>query len=337
MNEDSGVNEATLTLSVVVEWENAARQLEATALANVMNIAERILEGKNAFAGMPDLVMVSDPLVNSRAAFDQAVLQLRTKYGHQLRVITVDAPDGQYIDQKIAGIAATDSEVIVFLDSDCWYQPGWVESMIDPFYDPSVDFTFGRASMMSDDIWGQAAAIYWFYPISQELSGPATAVVFNSLAIKRTAYCRHPFPSQPGDRVAMSVWTFGLRTGALNGRGTLATAHHPPAVGTRSVIRSAVAHGYVDDSRYSARRYGRPLRLLFALNRLFREILHTIKRSGYVAIKLRLNPVRGLIVFGISLLYSVTTGLAQIWFALFSSPPTPTVAVGPAPLEGGSP
>lgn len=280
------------TVSVVAEWENAGKLVESTTLANILNLAERILEAENLIAGRPTLVMVSDPLVNSRSAFDETVARLKQGLGDRLRIETVDAPHGEYVDQKIAGLNATASDIVVFVDSDCAYQPGWLAAMIEPLRDGAVDFAYGRVYMTTDDIWGQAAAIYWFYPCLGELQGPAPAVIFNSLAIRRSAYRRHPFPSRPGNRVACAVWTYGLRSGVLNGVGTFATTGHPPARGLAAVLASAVAHGFIDDSRYVARGYGRPARLFFAVVRLIREILHTLKRSVYVAVKLRLDPLR---------------------------------------------
>lgn len=312
------------TLSVVAEWENAGDLADETALANILNLAARILEAKDLVQGTPTLVMVSDPLVSSRVAFERVVDMLRKRYGNQLTIKAIDAPGAEYTDQKHAGVAATDSDILVFADSDCRYNLNWLPQLLAPLSDSAVDYSHGRNVMMTGDIWGQAAAVYWFYPLEQEVPDGPNGIYFSNLAIRRKTYRRHPFPGRPGNRVACNIWIRGILQSGLVGRRTLAKADHPPAYGLAGVYKKAVDYGSIDDGRYVARGFSRPARLARALIRLVREILHSLKRSLYVGYTLRLNPLRVLATLGIGLLYAVVTGLSQIRAALFDNPPVPS-------------
>jgi urease gamma subunit len=314
------------SVSVVVEWDNAEDIRDGAAMENLMNLGERIVEALDVISGPPRLVVVSDPEVTSRKSIRTVLRQLRQYFGEKFEILSIDAPGGKYTDQKIAGVAATESDIIVFADSDCHYRPKWLCEILAPLRDPDVDFAHGRNVMMVDSFWGKAAAVYWFYPIEAEVPHGPTFVYFSNLAIRRDAYRKHPFPGNPGNRVACAIWVRALPAHDFKGVPTMATADHPPAHGMANVIRKAVDYGRIDDGRYAARNMGRIDRLLRAVVRLFREILHSLKRSAYVGWKLRLNPVTALGTLGVGLVYAVVSGLTQIRAALFESPAIPKVA-----------
>ncbi|MFO1184045.1 MAG: glycosyltransferase family A protein [Bauldia sp.] len=319
------------SVSVVVEWENAGSILDETAVANVLNLAERIAEATDVIAGQPTLVMVSDPLVSSRGSYDTVLSRLRQRFANQMKIVAVDSPGGEYTDQKIAGTAASQSDIVVFADSDVVYRPGWLAQLLAPLHDPAVDYTHGRNVMMVDDIWGRAAAVYWFYPLEQEVPNGPTFVYFSNLAVRRSSYQRHPFPGAPGNRVACAMWCRALPESGLVGRPTMATGDHPPARGMAAVVKKGLDYSRIDDGRYVARNLSRPSRLFRATVRLLREIAHTLKRSIYVAVTLRRNPLEALQYVGIGLVYAVVTGIRQMALTLAPNPPTPKVsaAIGP--------
>lgn len=314
------------SVAVVVEWENAGSILDETAAANVLNLAERINEAAAFIEGTPTLVMVSDPLVSSRAAYDVVLTRLRQRFANQMSIVAVDSPGGEYTDQKIAGTAASRSDIVVFADSDVNYRPDWLGLLLAPLRDPAVDYAHGRNVMMVDDVWGRAAAVYWFYPLEQEVPEGPTFVYFSNLAIRRSAYQRYPFPGAPGNRVACAMWCRGLPESGLVGRPTMATGDHPPARGMAAVVKKALDYSRIDDGRYVARRLSRPARIFRASVRLLREILHSLKRAPYVAVLLGRGPLDALRCLGIGLVYAVVTGTAQIGVAMAPNPPTPRVS-----------
>mgnify|MGYP003350174534 CR=1 FL=1 len=57
------------------------------------------------------------------------------------------------------------------------------------------------------------------------------------------------------------------------------------------------------------------------------EILHTLKRTFYVGVTLRLSPLRALQCMGIGLVYAVVSGVRQIGVALAPNPPSPKVVM----------
>lgn len=314
------------SVSVVVEWENAGDIPDRAAMENLVNLADRIIEARAVIDGIPQLAVVNDPEVSSHASFEAVLKRLQKDFADKIEILPISSAGAKYMDQKIAGVAATKSDVIVFADSDCHYRPNWLVEILAPLANADVDFAYGRNVMMVDSFWGKAAAAYWFYPIEAELSHRLNFVYFNNLAIRRDAYRKHPFPGNPGNRLACAIWTRGIPAHDLKGVRTIATADHPPAYGISGVLRRAVEYGRIDDGRYAARNMGRINRLLRAAIRLVREILHSIKRSVYVGWKLGLGPVTILGTLGVGLIYAVVSGMTQIRAAIFESPAIPTVA-----------
>jgi hypothetical protein len=327
------MNAVVNSLSVIVEWENADDIPDTTALANLLNLGDRIVEAQDLFTGPATLVMVCDPLKNSRVAFDKAVDAMKERFGNRMVFKILEVPGSEYTDQKIAGAAATDSDIIVFADSDCRYRPTWLRQMLEPFRDPKVDYTHGRNVMMLDDVWGKAAAVYWFYPLEAEVPNGPTFVYFSNLAMRRAAYESYPFPGNPGTRVACAMWTRKLPQTGLRPRPTMATADHPPASGMAAVIAKAVDYGSIDDGRYAARDFGRGARFGRAFLRMLRETARVIKRTPYVAVRLKLNPLVALETAGIGFVYAFVSGFAQMRAALVDRPKTPTVAPIGAPAS----
>jgi hypothetical protein len=314
------------TVSIVLEWENAADCPDETTLNNVRGLADRIVEASSFIDGRPILVIASDPHASSRAAFEAVVSESRSSHSGRLDVVALDTPNARYVDQKAAGLAATDSDIIVFADSDCVYHENWLVNLLAPLADPASDFSFGRNFMMIDDLWGQAALVYWFYPVAHEPPPPKSGVYFNNFAIRRRAYSRHPFPVRPGSRLACAIWCRGLPASGLKGVAVpAATADHPPPCGLRGVYARAIEYGRIDDGRYAARGFGRAPRFGRAMIRLIRVTSRSLRRGPSVAFKLRLGPVRILSMISVALMYAITTGLTQVRAALLETPEIPAV------------
>lgn len=313
------------TIAVIVEWENADDIPETMALSNLLNLGDRIVEARDDYADTATLVMVCDPTKSSRVGFEKAHDAMKARFGNAMAIVPLEVPNSEYTDQKIAGVAASQSDIVVFADSDVRYRSGWLSTMLEPFDDASVDYTTGRNVMMVDDFWGRAAAAYWFYPLESEVPDGPRFTYFSNLAMRRAAYERYPFPGNPGTRVACAIWTRGLGSTGLKLKRTMAIGDHPPALDFGAVVAKAVEYGSIDDGRYAARNFSRPSRFARGFIRLFRESLRVFKRTPFVAWRLGLGPLQFLGILGVGLVYAVVTGVSQMRAALFDSPQTPTV------------
>lgn len=324
------------TLAVIVEWENADDIPETMALANLINLGERLVEGGEAYRGAPQLVMACDPEKSSRAGFLKAYDAMKARFGNALALSPLEVPNSEYLDQKIAGVAASSSDIVIFADSDVAYRPDWLARLLAPLSDPAVDYAHGRNVMTTDTIWGRAACVYWFYPMESEVADGPRFVYFSNLAMRRSAYERYPFPGDPGTRVACAMWTRNLPASGLKGRPTMATGDHPPALGFAALVAKAVEYGAIDDGRYAARAFSRGSRFLRGFIRLLRETVGVLKRTPYVSWRLGVRPYEPFAFLGLGLTYAVVTGVSQMTFALTASPKTPRVGAESS-LAGQSP
>ena len=123
-------------------------------------------------AGLPD---------GARARLEQAA-------GRSLALVEV-APDTDYYAAKNAGFVATRAEVVVFADSDCWPDAGWLEALLRPFEaDEAVEGVAGRTSYR-DDLFGAAAtAIDFMYFPSPLGEGCTRNFYANNVAFRRAVF-----------------------------------------------------------------------------------------------------------------------------------------------------
>ncbi len=89
----------------------------------------------------------------------------------------------------------TDADVVVFADSDCWPDAGWLDALVAPFDTEGAQVTAGRTTYR-DGLLGAAATTIDFMYFTD---GPRWTKNFyaNNVAFARAAFEAHPFPAGP--------------------------------------------------------------------------------------------------------------------------------------------
>jgi len=96
-----------------------------------------------------------------------------------------DAADDYYA-AKDAGFAATNAEVVVFADADCWPEPDWLHALLEPFAARADVAAVAGRTTYRDGIFGAAATAIDFMYFASPL-GPACTRNFyaNNVAFRR--------------------------------------------------------------------------------------------------------------------------------------------------------
>ena len=116
--------------------------------------------------------------------------------GENVRYVRIP-PGTDYYQAKNLGFDATRAEIVVFGDSDCRPDAGWLERLIAPFSDPAVSVVSGRTTYR-DDVFGQAASAIDFLYFETAGDHRATKNFYaNNVAFRRELFAEHRFQPLP--------------------------------------------------------------------------------------------------------------------------------------------
>jgi Glycosyl transferase family 2 len=135
-------------------------------------------------------------------------------------------------------------EIILFVDSDCLPEDGWLRRLLDSFLDPQVEVVAGNCYVDRDTFYAKTFALGWYFPprlpdgaLIAEYGG-----MVNTVAMWRHIFEKYPFPDYPSLYMTQgSIWAQTLKE---NGVRTFTNpgarvAHPPPCF-----LRSALVNGY---------------------------------------------------------------------------------------------
>src|SRR6185436_7344780 len=131
------------------------------------------------------LATLDDVIVVHAGIAPAAQERLRDAAGCAVRFVGIDAADDYYA-AKDAGLAATNAEVVVFADADCWPEPDWLHALLEPFAARADVAAVAGRTTYRDGIFGAAATAIDFMYFASPL-GPACTRNFyaNNVAFRR--------------------------------------------------------------------------------------------------------------------------------------------------------
>lgn len=108
------------------------------------------------------------------------------------------APMGtEYYESKMLGAELATGEVVVYYDSDCIYEPGWLKKMLVPFSRlEDIQVIAGETTTRGVGIYETAMALVYIFP---QYSGrteltPGKQYFLNNVAFRRSWLLEHPIP-----------------------------------------------------------------------------------------------------------------------------------------------
>ena len=113
-----------------------------------------------------------------------------------LTILPVEAGVG-YIGMKLRAAARASSEIMIFCDSDCRYEPNWLRSMLAPFSErPEVEIVAGETSTPVRGPYELAIAMMFIFPrfTGEEELAVSPIYFANNVAMRREVLLRLPIP-----------------------------------------------------------------------------------------------------------------------------------------------
>jgi glycosyltransferase involved in cell wall biosynthesis len=109
------------------------------------------------------------------------------------------APAGtQYYQAKMLGAKLATGEIIVYYDSDCFYEPDWMRRILTPFSESlEIQVVAGETITRGIGIYGTAMALGYIFPQYSGRSelAPGNSYFLNNVAFRRSFLLQHPIPT----------------------------------------------------------------------------------------------------------------------------------------------
>ncbi|RAZ86590.1 glycosyl transferase family 2 [Mesorhizobium hawassense] len=161
-------------------------------------------------------------------------------------------PGGRYYDLKNNGIALTEGDVVVYMDSDTVAEPGWLCALLKPFQHAGTVCVNGHTHLSHDDFFSRTFALIWFFPMAQgdERFASKRAINANNVAFRRDWIAGHPFPQNKGFKVSCTLLMHQLRREGHEIVHADARVYHYPPRGWRFFYWRALVTGRDADRKH---------------------------------------------------------------------------------------
>ena len=161
-------------------------------------------------------------------------------------------PGGRYYDLKNNGIALTEGDVVVYLDSDTVPQQGWLSNLLEPFQHAGTVCVNGHTYLSHDDFFSRTFALIWFFPMARgdERFASKRAINANNVAFRRDWIASHPFPAHNGFKVSCTLLMHQLRREGHKIVNVDARVYHYSPRGWRFFYWRALVTGRDADRKY---------------------------------------------------------------------------------------
>lgn len=135
-------------------------------------------------------------LIESGDISEQSLTQLIEQYPW---IKICSAPTGtEYYESKMLGAKLATGDILVYYDSDCVYESGWLRKILTPFtQSEEIQVVAGETTTNGVGIYGTAMALGYIFPqySGQAELTPGKNYFLNNVAFRRSFLLNHPIPT----------------------------------------------------------------------------------------------------------------------------------------------
>ncbi len=295
---------ASLSFSVIIEWENAKLSELARTRRMLSALGEQILGLDPEKWQRPEIVILYDPAAIDPKVIRDAVAQAMGAAPPASALKVLPAENMRYYELKNHGARQTGADVLVFLDSDVVPEPGWLAALLDGITQPGVDVIGGNTYIAPESLYSRAFALFWFFPLRSAGSEaiPSEHFFANNVAFKKEVFDRHHFPCHRKFRGQCTDLAGTLRA---NHYGLFlhpaARVDHPPPNGIYHFIIRALCAGH--DLVVTVAEHQRETGLKAAWRRFIRQVRAARERIRLHRQEVELGSAAGFAAQGIAIAY----------------------------------
>lgn len=273
-----------MPVSLIIECENV-NDVGADRAGQVMRALSAQIAEVAARRALDGEILVMYAAGSSSADEIQAAVvdALGSLCPWPVRAHACEGPPYQYYEQKNLAAKLATGDLLVYLDSDCIPQPGWLEAFIATFERTDVVVCAGVTSFDRDSLYSRLFAFLIDWQIDDP--GPEPVVVThgfkaNNVAYRRDTFLAHPYPDNGSYKArCVQLWRELAQAGITIHRANRALVLHPAPVNPRHFAAKAIGLGH-DYGLQFRNRGGTGLRsaLSFAYGKFKRNLADTRTR-----------------------------------------------------------
>jgi len=303
-------------VTIVIEWENAIDVADEWTRKAMGALQDELAATSRSFIARPRIMYLYDSGRVAPGTVEAALRTIAPHLGEFADVEVVPTPGLSYYKLKNYGIALSKTDLTVMLDSDAAPQPGWLESLLEPFADPEIMVVGGFTVLGTTDLLSRTMALSWVFnlPHQKEKTVKRSKIHVNNCAVRTDFFKAHPFPDLPSFKKQCVFWLRGITAqGFKFVRTADARVIHAPHPGPKFLAWRAWTGGIDSDFLgYQTVARSRPGRFFYAFGyfgrKVFRAWRNVVRHGGKVGLPVWQYPA----AMAISLTYYLVTLAGQL-------------------------
>lgn len=234
-------------ITLVIEWENAI-DVEDEWTEKAMSALQAELERcSNRFSEKPRILYLYDEGAVEESSIREVIDLVAPRLDQLARLQLVPTPGLSYYKLKNHGVSLTETDLVVFLDSDAGPQPGWLDGLLEPFADEEVMAVGGFTVLGWEDLPSKTMALSWIFnlPSERQETVRRRKIHANNCAFRTAFFRENPFPEIKGSfKKSCGFWLRDIdRRGFKWVRTADAMTVHAPHPGGKFIIWRAWTTG----------------------------------------------------------------------------------------------
>jgi hypothetical protein len=187
-------------LTIIIEWENAIDIEDEWARKAMASLQDELVRTHNMIAARPRIMYLYDETAVDEATIRNTVNVAAPQLQELAAVEFVPTPGLTYYKLKNYGVQRTNTELVVFLDSDAGPQPGWLTGLVKPFADPEMMAVGGFTVLGYEDLLSKTMALSWIFnlPSESDVTVKRKKIHANNAAFRTSFFKANPFPELEG-------------------------------------------------------------------------------------------------------------------------------------------
>lgn len=208
-------NDKELSVAVIIEWENVLSSEINRCEEMLRQLRDQVVQlsllGNQRASSKVDTFLSSIKFpIQALLLFDSDHVVLDSIVETVERIIKpntktistkyVAAPGLDYYQLKNYGASKTESDIVVFLDSDVIPENDWLINLLGTFADPEVSVVGGNAFIDPYNLYAKAFAVGWFFEMrsNEKVIKKHDHFFANNVAFKKEVIGKYNFPKITG-------------------------------------------------------------------------------------------------------------------------------------------
>lgn len=193
-------NEQLPPVTFVIEWENAIDVDDEWTKKAMAAFQAELERCSHRFSEKPRVMYLYDENAVDESTVRGVIDQVAPKLAELAELQLVATPGLSYYELKNHGVRRSETELVVFLDSDAGPQPGWLDGLLKPFADKEVMAVGGFTVLGWEDLLSKTMALSWIFnlPSEREKTVRRRKIHANNAAFRTAFFRDNPFPEVKG-------------------------------------------------------------------------------------------------------------------------------------------